>query len=336
LQSADDILGPWTYVTDTSPYAVSTTNGAKFYRACESDSSNSTPKATDYSKTNHWLTVPATNMLPVDIFYLYPTSWTNSNLIPEVCAIDNPSMLQLAPLAFAKTATAFETIGNIYAPFYRQSNLTSNALVTEAGIPTTDGIAAFDYYIQHFNQGRPFILAAHSQGAFVLSQLLTRYMNDHRDVYARMIAAYVIGWPVTAQYLADNPYLKFAEGPDDTGVIISYNTQAPDVPPGVNPVLWRMVGTVINPLTWTRAGTLATTNQGFGSFMPNTNGVYVRVPQYADARIDITNGVLICSTADTNTIGVQGIYHNFDYPFYYFNIRSNAANRVAKFLAAEQ
>jgi len=97
-----------------------------------------------------------------------------------------------------------------------------------------------------------------------------------------------------------------------------------------------MVGTVINPITWTRDETLATTDQGFGSFMPDTNGVYVRVPQYADARIDIANGVLICSTADTNTIGVQGIYHNFDYPFYYFNIRSNAANRVAKFLAAEQ
>src|SRR5450759_2226251 len=78
LQSADTVPGPWSDVTDTSPYAVSATNGAKFYRACESDSSNSTPKATDYSKTEHWLTVPATNM-PVDIFYLYPTSWTSTN-----------------------------------------------------------------------------------------------------------------------------------------------------------------------------------------------------------------------------------------------------------------
>ena len=335
LQLADTVLGPWSDVTDTSPYAVSATNGAKFYRACESDSSNPTPKATDYSKTNHWLTVPATNM-PVDIFYLYPTSWTSTNPNPEVCAIDNPSMLQEAPLAFAKTATAFETIGNIYAPFYRQSNLTSDALVTEAGIPTMDAIAAFDYYINNYNHGHPFILAGHSQGAYVLSNLLAQYMTTHPEAYARMIAAYVIGWPVTAQYLADNPYLKFAESADDTGVIISYNTQAPDVPPPVNPVLWGMVGTVINPLTWTRSTTLATTNQGFGSFMPNTNGVYVRVPQYADARIDITKGVLICSTADKSTIGIQGIYHNFDYPFYYFNIRSNAANRVAKFLAAEQ
>jgi hypothetical protein len=75
LQSADAIPGPWADVTTNSPYAVSAANGTKFYRACESDSSNSTPNATDYSNTNHWLTVPATNMLPVDIFYLYPTSW---------------------------------------------------------------------------------------------------------------------------------------------------------------------------------------------------------------------------------------------------------------------
>ncbi|MCX6992644.1 MAG: DUF3089 domain-containing protein [Kiritimatiellaeota bacterium] len=295
-------------------------------------------EATDYSIASHWLTVPATTNMAVDIFYLYPTSWTSTNPNPEVCAIDNPSMLQKAPQAFAKQATAFEPIGNIYAPFYRQGNLTSNAPAIVAGIPTTDGIAAFDYYIQHFNHGRPFILAGHSQGANVLSNLLAEYMKDNPAVLARMIAAYVIGFPVTAEYLANNPYLKFAEGADDTGVIISYNTQAPDVPPGANPILWGMVGTVINPLTWSRSTTLATTNQGFGSFMPNSTGAYVRVPQYADARIDITHGVLICSTADTNalahfdTLAGFGIYHNFDYPFYYYNIRSNAANRTAKFL----
>jgi len=64
-----------------------------------------------------------------------------------------------------------------------------------------------------------------------------------------MIAAYVIGYPVTAQILADNPHLKFTEGMDDTGVIISYNTQAPDVELGVNPVLSGLTGLVINPIT---------------------------------------------------------------------------------------
>jgi metallophosphoesterase (TIGR03768 family) len=35
LQSADNLLGPWSYVTSISPYAVSAANGAKFYRAVE-------------------------------------------------------------------------------------------------------------------------------------------------------------------------------------------------------------------------------------------------------------------------------------------------------------
>jgi hypothetical protein len=35
LLSADNLNGPWTDVTNTSPYAVSAANGAKFYRAAE-------------------------------------------------------------------------------------------------------------------------------------------------------------------------------------------------------------------------------------------------------------------------------------------------------------
>jgi hypothetical protein len=35
LQFADNLLGPWTNVTDTSPYSESATNEAKFYRATE-------------------------------------------------------------------------------------------------------------------------------------------------------------------------------------------------------------------------------------------------------------------------------------------------------------
>jgi hypothetical protein len=27
-----------------------------------------------------------------------------------------------------------------------------------------------------------------------------------------------------------------------------------------------------------------------------------------------------------------GIYHNYDYPFYYFDLRANAADRIARYL----
>jgi hypothetical protein len=35
LLSADNLNGPWTDVTNISPYAVSAANAAKFYRAAE-------------------------------------------------------------------------------------------------------------------------------------------------------------------------------------------------------------------------------------------------------------------------------------------------------------
>ena len=314
--------------------------------ACGNDSSNSAPVATDYSQAAHWLSLPAT-VKAVDVFYLYPTAWQKvNNSDPDICDIDNPSMLKGAAAAFARQATAFETVGNIYAPYYRQADaayvlalpLAEHDAVI-AGIPTLDSVAAFDYYIKHYNNGRPFILAGHSQGSNVLINLLAGYMKENPEVYARMVAAYVVGYSVTDEYLAKNPHLKFAEGPDDTGVIISYNTQAPDVVAGTNPVV-SPGGLVINPITWTRDETLATTAEGLGSFMPDpVTKVFSQVPQYADAKIDKTNGVLICSTADENALyslsGAlgKGVYHSFDYPFYYYNLRENAANRTNKFLS---
>ena len=308
--------------------------------ACGNDSSNTAPVATDYSQAAHWLSLPAT-VKAVDVFYLYPTAWQKVNTTdPDICEIDNPSMLIGSAAAFARQATAFETVGNIYAPYYRQADMSPvEREKVIGGIPTTDAVAAFDYYIKHYNNGRPFILAGHSQGSNVLNNLLAGYMKENPEVYARMVAAYVVGYSVSDEYLAKNPHLKFAEGPDDTGVIISYNTQAPDVVAGTNPVV-SPGGLVINPITWTRDETLATTAEGLGSFMPDpVTKVFSQVPQYADAKIDKTNGVLICSTADENALyslsGAlgKGVYHSFDYPFYYYNLRENAANRTNKFLS---
>lgn len=314
--------------------------------ACESDNLNPAPVATDYSQVNHWLSIPVVTKA-VDVFYLYPTAWQRGDNEPYICEIDNPSMLAGSAFVFMRTATAFEPFANIYAPYYRQADAAyaltlplpaHDALI--AGIPTLDAVAAFDYYIKHFNHGRPFILAGHSQGSNVLINLLTGYLKNNPDVYQRMIAAYVIGYPVTAQIIKDNPHLKFAEGPDDTGVIISYNTQAPDVDPADNPVLSGQVGLVINPITWTRSETVANTTEGLGSIMPDpATLVFEPVPQYADAQVDIANGVLICTTANEDGLYEltqhgfpRGVYHSFDYPFYYYNLRANAQNRVNKYL----
>jgi hypothetical protein len=52
-------------------------------------------QATDYSKPEHWLSVPAAADKAVDVFYLYPTSWMKVNPgDPNICDIDNPLMLK--------------------------------------------------------------------------------------------------------------------------------------------------------------------------------------------------------------------------------------------------
>ncbi|WP_018704688.1 DUF3089 domain-containing protein [Anaeromusa acidaminophila] len=305
-------------------------------------------QATDYSNPAHWLALPETTDKQVDVFYLYPTAWQKQTPTePNVCELDNPSMVRGSKLAFARQATAFEPAANVYAPFYRQADAAyCLSLPMEeqekfiGGIPKADAFAAFDYYIKHYNKGRPFILAGHSQGSNLLVFLLSDYMKQHPDVYARMVAAYVIGYSVTDRYLAQNPHLKFAKGPDDTGVIVSYNTEAPVVE-GNNPVV--LPGAlVINPITWTREETLATAEQNLGSIVLKPTGEIAayNVKNYADARIDKKRGVLICSTADVeklspgNKVFGKGVFHSFDYPFYYNNIQQNATNRVEKYLAA--
>jgi hypothetical protein len=299
---------------------------------------------TDYSRPEHWLSLPASIQKGVDVFYLYPTAWKKVNKTdPNICAIDNPAMLAGAKAAFAGQATAFETVGNIYAPYYRQADAgyTFSLSLAErdkliSGIPKSDVFAAFDYYIKNYNQGRPFILAGHSQGSNVLLYLLSGYMKENPKVYARMIAAYVIGYSVTAEYLDQNPHLKFAQGRDDTGVIISYNTEAPEFQ-GNNPLV--MPGAIaINPISWTREETLATAQDSLGSFLKNEKGEFVTVRNYADARVNKAKGVVICSTTDVEKLtpvkgaAPRGLYHQYDFPLYYYDIRENAANRTKHFL----
>jgi pimeloyl-ACP methyl ester carboxylesterase len=318
--------------------------------ACGSSSSSApvTNSGIDYSKAANWLALPASITHKVDVFYLSDTAYSKPTPgSPNIGPINAPSMIKGDKADFQRTATAFSPVANIYAPYYRQvdalvqkSMTPANQIKTVAGIPTTDAIAAFEYYLKHYNDGRPFILAGHSQGSSVLTHLLAAYMKANPEVYKRMVAAYVIGYPITQAFLDQNPFLKFAKGPNDTGVIISFNTEAPTIG-GVNPVmLSAQHALVINPITWTRTEAPATAQQNLGSWLPDSStGKFVKVMAYANAQIDAAKGVLICSSADVaelapgNPLLPEGVYHSYDYPFYYFNIRANAANRINHFLS---
>lgn len=322
----------------------------------KSSAPSSTPSSTDqtpdYSNKANWLALPSSTRKKVDVFFLYPTVYQQSSPSdPMVCAIDNPEMQAGAEAAFSRDATVFEPLADIYAPYYEQAAIAVLQLPLDqqqavvGGVPTSDCVAAFDYYIKHYNKGRPYILAAHSQGSNIMINLMADYMKKNPDVYKRMIAAYVPGYSITPEYLEQNKELKFAEGPDDTGVIISYNTTSP-APQAADPVV--LPGAmVINPITWTRSETLATAAQNLGGIaigsdlypVMDTQGNPQKVMNYADAQVNTAKGTLICSTADPSQLapGNQligaGVYHTFDIPFYYFNLRANAANRIEQYFS---
>jgi len=207
-------------------------------KSAKTSTPSSTPSSTsqtpDYSKSANWLALPSAKSArkKVDVFFLYPTVYEQSSPSdPMVCGIDNSQMQSGAKAAFSRDATVFAPLADIYAPYYQQAAISVLNLPLDqqqaivGGVPTSDAIAAFDYFIKHYNKGRPFILAAHSQGSNIMINLMAEYMKKNPDVYKRMIAAYVPGYSITPQYLAQNTELKFAIGADDTGVIVSYNTR---------------------------------------------------------------------------------------------------------------
>jgi len=313
-------------------------------------------KPTDYQQRSHWLYLPSKSAKKrVAVFYVYPTAYSRAPGGPIYCAVNDPGMMQGAQAAFQRQATAFRTVGNVYAPYYRQIDATYQLSLpfaqqkkNIAGIPSTDVFAAFKHFLKHFDHRRPFILVGHSQGSAVLANLLAKYMKAHPCVYKRMIAAYVVGYPITHAYLKQHPFLKFAKGARDTGVIASWNTEARRVD-GSNPVV-QPGAVAINPITWTRSQKEATAARNLGSIELNpatggtpvltSNGKIKRFMNVADARVNKAKGVVVCSTIDPSVPPYfkpggfpMGVLHTFDYPLYFFDVRANAANRVEHFFA---
>jgi hypothetical protein len=309
---------------------------------------------TDYGDPDNWLACPpalsATHGVSpkaVDVFFVYPTSWRNTGGIP-LADIGNPEMRQWADYYLKTRASALETVGNIYAPFYRQLD-SAYLLSSDPGkikqpywaAPFADVIAAFDYYIRRHNAGRPFVLFGHSQGSLALQCLLFTYMRDHPEVYSRMVAAYTIGTVWTAEDYAAHPWLKPARFSSDVGVVIAYNTEASHVD-GANPFAAAQAVT-INPLSWTQTTAHIPRTRSLGSVIAAPDGTLTAVSQMADARYEPSRGTIICTTVDREAFSSApasrayfpiGVLHENDIPLYYFDLRHNAVERTRAFLAA--
>ena len=154
-----------------------------------------------------------------------------------------------------------------------------------------------------------------------------------------MVAAYTIGYSVTTDDLEAYPYLKFAAGESDTGVIVSWNTEGPkNVEENAANVVLLPNAISINPLNWKLDETYAPASENLGSLMLNEETANYEITDVgADAQIVLDRGVIVTNTkydgyAAAEFFGLQS-FHEDDYTLYYNNIKDNVAKRVAAYLA---
>lgn len=216
------------------------------------------PAPRDYSEESMWV-VYANDKdgTGADVFYI-PSTWeydwtTADGVICHYADVNNQNHLDDMATEMRGVADYMADGNNFYSPYYRHITLDSWATLNEDTIAQryfsvsfTDVKAAYEYFLTHYNAGRPFIIAGFSQGAKSVVELMKIMPEEDRT---RMVAAYVLGYKITPDDIKIAPWIKAAEHEDDTGVTICYNSvsdvkfvksvvASPNVM-CINPVNWR-------------------------------------------------------------------------------------------------
>ena len=264
-----------------------------------------------------------------DVFFIHPTTfyrpkgWNADLSVNKLNRFTDRSTIR-------HQASAFNAAGRIYAPRYRQATLysffdeqTPNGQAA-LELAYADVKAAFQYYLAHYNQSRPIIIAGHSQGTAHATRLLHDFFDADPKLRRQLVAAYLIGFKVKPdEYQTIRPCADSLA----TGCFVAYNSVATgnDFPP-FSPYA------VTNPLTWTLDTLMA-------SAVLNRGGVsmdFKRIdPQVTDAKIH--KGLLWITPPKPGGYprfllpGHPELRHSFhiaDYSLFYMNIRENAQARV--------
>ncbi|MCB2407156.1 DUF3089 domain-containing protein [Hymenobacter lucidus] len=308
----------------------------------------------DYAQPDNWAALPtrrdSADLVPLgsglrdeqktalaDVFYVHPTtfykreSW-NADLADERLNrfTDNSTI--------RKQATVFNAAAHIYAPRYRQATLYSffdekSTNGKEAlELAYSDVKAAFQYYLAHYNQGRPIIIAGHSQGTFHATRLLHEFIDNNPKLRKQLVVAYLIGFKVkTDEYQTLRP----CEDSTQTGCYVGWNSVAwgNEYPPFAG-------GVATNPLTWTRDTAAAPSHLNKGGVPLSFNRIDTAV---VDAKVH--NGLVWMHAPQPTGYprfllpGRPELRHSFhiaDYALFYLNLRRNAVTRVQAYTAQSQ
>ena len=281
------------------------------------------------------------------VFFIHPTSYLERS--HWNAPLDDAESQERARLFVRSQASAFNNVGEIWAPKYRQATfgafLTSEKNAQQAlDFAYRDVLAAFDAFLDQAPADRPIILAAHSQGSLHLLRLLGERVAG-KPLADRIAAAYVVGWPISTT--ADLPSLGLpaCQTAEQAGCILSWQSFAEPADPKMVTDVYDASsapdGTAragspmlcVNPLTGTIDGE-AEAEANLGTLVPNgdlTNATLTKgaVP----ARCDVRGFLLIGENEpDLGPYKLPGNnYHVYDYALFWANIRADVERRLASF-----
>lgn len=280
------------------------------------------------------------------VFFIHPTSYFSR--AHWNAPLDNAEANDRAIKFVRAQASVFSNAQAIWVPRYRQATL--GAFLTEKpegqralASAYQDVLAAFDTFMAQQPADTPIVLAAHSQGSMHLMRLLKERIAG-KPIAKRIVAAYVIGWPVPVT--ADLPALGLpaCSAPDQTGCILSWESYAE--PAGYEGTMGQfealpgLAGTsrkgdrylCTNPLTGMLGGAAsASANAGMLKSTADFKGGEI-IPGGAPARCDAKGFLLIGPGPDLGPYVLpNNNYHMYDYSLFWMNIREDVARRVQAF-----
>ena len=318
--------------------------------------------AADYADTKLWFQHGSTHDLPLPrgaapsparpaqnqaaIFFVHPTSYINRAAwnAPD----GDAGAEDIAHQYIATEANIFDGLGTLWIPRYRQA--TFGAFLTDKPEAAKaldaaygDVAAAFEAFLAANPRG-PIILVAHSQGSRHLMHLLVDKIAG-TPVAARIVAAYLVGWPISTS--ADLPGLGLpsCSSPDQVRCLLSWQSFAPPAEPdyilksynagkGLSGKPRRGTPMLcVNPLIGKNGSAPATASAGV-AMRDEKTGKQNLVRPGIGAACDRQGFLMLDSAPALGSYVLPGNnYHVYDYALFWENIRADAARRLGTFLA---
>ena len=283
---------------------------------------------------------------PFAVFFVHPTSFLNRTRWNA--PLENggdPEAERIARVYLRGMASPFNAATEIWAPRYRQA--TMGAFLTDApqGKQAIDAAyadvrEAYRFFLSSVDPATPIVLAGHSQGALHLKRLLAEEVKGS-PVAARLVAAYLIGWPVSTTH--DLPAIGFpaCAAPGQTGCIISWSSFAEPADPapvlnayGSTPALdgkapGRDPMLCSNPLTG-RIGGKAPARANLGTLVPEDSMEKGELRRgFVPASCDPRGLLLIGPPPEMGSYVLPGNnYHVYDLPLFWANTKADVIARA--------